>query len=86
ILGDPIGESTRIYPAIEELLNCADRYGYTLVFYQVNSNSLPYLHENGFDFFKLGEEGFAETTTFNLSGKRNKGLRALYNKFEREQY
>lgn len=86
ILGDPIGESTRVYPAIEELLNCADRYGYTLVFYQVNSNSLPYLHENGFDFFKLGEEGFTETTTFNLSGKRNKGLRALYNKFEREQY
>lgn len=86
ILGDPIGDQSRIYPAIEELLNYADRYGYTLVFYQVNSNSLAYLHENGFDFFKLGEEGFANISTFSLSGKKNKGIRALYNKFEREEY
>jgi phosphatidylglycerol lysyltransferase len=86
ILGDPIGEASNIYPAIEELLICADQYGYTLVFYQVNSNSLPYLHENGFDFFKLGEEGFADIPSFTLSGKRHKGLRALYNKYEREQY
>jgi phosphatidylglycerol lysyltransferase len=86
ILGDPVGEPSRIYPAIEELLNYADRYGYTLVFYQVNSHSLAYLHENGFDFFKLGEEGLANISSFTLSGKHNKGLRALYNKFEREQF
>ncbi|MGG0175645.1 bifunctional lysylphosphatidylglycerol flippase/synthetase MprF [Gottfriedia acidiceleris] len=86
ILGDPVGEKSRLYPAIEELLNYADQFGYTLVFYQVNSNSLSYLHENGFDFFKLGEEGFTDISTFSLSGKRNKGIRALYNKFEREEY
>jgi len=86
ILGDPVGETSRIHPAIEELLNYADRFGYTLVFYQVHSDSLPYLHENGFDFFKLGEEGFADSSSFSLSGKRQKSLRALYNKFVREEF
>lgn len=86
ILGDPIGDQSLVLPAIEELMIQADQYGYTLCFYQVKANSLPYLHENGFDFFKLGEEGFADVSTFSLSGKRNKSLRALFNKFERDRY
>ena len=86
ILGDPVGDKNRIFEAIEELMITADLYGYSLVFYQVNSTMLSYLHENGFDFFKLGEEGFTIVQSFSLSGKKKKSLRALINKIEREGY
>ena len=41
--------------AIEEFLIISDLYGYTPVFYESSNDMLPILHENGFDFFKLGK-------------------------------
>ena len=57
-----------------------------LLFMRVSNEMLPYLHENGFDFFKLGEEAFVDLENFSLSGKKMKGARAVKNKFERENY
>jgi phosphatidylglycerol lysyltransferase len=54
ILGDLIGENDELSNAIEEFQEQADRYGYTPVFYQVSDDMLPYLHGNGYTFFKLG--------------------------------
>ena len=45
ILGDPVGDKTRFLTAIEEFLETADLYGYTLVFYEVSNKILTYLHE-----------------------------------------
>ena len=47
---------------------------------------LPYLHGHGFAFFKLGEEAFIDLKTFSLVGNKMKGLRALRNKFVRENF
>ncbi|WHZ01342.1 phosphatidylglycerol lysyltransferase domain-containing protein [Neobacillus sp. YX16] len=54
ILGDLIGDNDELSGAIEEFQEQADRYGYTPVFYQVSDDMLPYLHGNGYTFFKLG--------------------------------
>lgn len=86
ILGEPIGEIQELSNAIEEFQELADLYGYTLVFYQVSDTMLPYLHNHGFAFFKLGEEGFVDLKTFSLKGGKMKGLRAVKNKFVRENY
>ncbi|RST77595.1 bifunctional lysylphosphatidylglycerol flippase/synthetase MprF [Siminovitchia acidinfaciens] len=86
ILGDPVGDRKDMPSAIEEFQQVSDLYGYTPVFYEVSMNMLPYLHESGFDFFKLGEEGFVELNEFSLSGKKMKGERAVINKFKRENY
>jgi phosphatidylglycerol lysyltransferase len=86
ILGDPIGEKSELKSAIEEFQEISDLYGYTPVFYQVSDEMLPYLHGSGYAFFKLGEEAFVDLNTFSVSGNRMKGLRALRNKFIRENY
>ncbi|PKG21538.1 bifunctional lysylphosphatidylglycerol flippase/synthetase MprF [Niallia nealsonii] len=86
VLGDPIGEEAYFLKAIEELYETADIYGYTPVFYETSKRMLPFLHGNGYDFFKLGEEGYVDLSQFSLSGKKMKNQRALKNKFEREGY
>ncbi|WML60137.1 bifunctional lysylphosphatidylglycerol flippase/synthetase MprF [Neobacillus sp. PS2-9] len=86
ILGDPIGEQSEISNAIEEFQEIADLYGFTPVFYQVSDEMLPYLQGHGFAFFKLGEEAFVDLKTFSLFGSKQKGLRALKNKFNRESF
>ena len=86
ILGDPIGEKADFPLAIEEFQHTSDLHGYTPAFYEVSHHMLPYLHESGFDFFKLGEEAFVDLAHFSLSGKKMKGARAVKNKFERENY
>ncbi len=86
VLGDPVGEEKSFVKAVEELYESADIYGYTPVFYQTSRNMLPILHANGYDFFKLGEEGHVELAEFSLSGKKMKNYRALKNKFDKEGY
>lgn len=86
VLGDPVGDQKDFFPAVEEFQHISDLHGYTPVFYQVGMNMLPYLHESGFDFFKLGEEGFVDLQNFSISGKKMKGARAVINKFKREHY
>jgi phosphatidylglycerol lysyltransferase len=86
ILGDPIGEKSELSSAIKEFQEIADLHGFTPVFYQVSDEMLPYLHGHGFAFFKLGEEAFVNLETFSLSGNNMKGLRALRNKFVRENF
>lgn len=86
ILGEPIGERDDLSNAIEEFQELADLYGYTLVFYQVSDSMLPYLHNHGFAFFKLGEDAFVDLQSFSLGGGKMKGLRTLKNKFMKENY
>ncbi len=86
VLGDLIGEKSEFPKAIEEFLIISDLYGYTPVFYEVSNDMLPILHENGFDFFKLGEEAFVDLENFSLSGKKMSTIRNVKNKFERENF
>lgn len=84
VLGDLVGEKKDMLQAMEEFYDRANIFGYTPVYYQVTSKMFPYLHENGYDFFKLGEEAFVHLPTFDLAGKKMKNLRANKNKLERE--
>lgn len=84
VLGNPIGEKEDLIDAIEELAEKADLYGYTPVYYEVSQSLLPSFHENGYDFFKLGEEGFVNLESFSMEGSKRKNARTLLNKYARE--
>jgi phosphatidylglycerol lysyltransferase len=86
ILGDPIGEKSELSKAIDEFQEKADLHGFTLVFYQVSDEMLPYLHNHGFAFFKLGEEAYVDLRTFSLSAVNKQGLQGLREQFTREKY
>ncbi|MCZ2258118.1 bifunctional lysylphosphatidylglycerol flippase/synthetase MprF [Sporosarcina sp. G11-34] len=86
VLGNPVGKKDDFSSAIEKLLETADLYGYTPVYYEVSREFIPYLHEYGYGFFKLGEEAFVNLERFSFSGKKMKNARAIKNKFERELY
>ncbi|MDZ5472669.1 bifunctional lysylphosphatidylglycerol flippase/synthetase MprF [Bacillus sp. 31A1R] len=86
VLGDPIGDSHSFSRAIDELHQFADVKGLKCVFYQIQKNLLPLYHENGYHFFKLGEEAYVDLEEFTLVGKKKTSLRTVKNKFEREGY
>ncbi|MDQ0197736.1 bifunctional lysylphosphatidylglycerol flippase/synthetase MprF [Neobacillus ginsengisoli] len=86
ILGDPIGEKSELSNAIEEFQEISDLHGYTPVFYQVSDEMLPFLHGNGYAFFKLGEEAFVDLRDFSLAGNKMKTLNTIKNKFLKENY
>ncbi len=56
VLGNPVGNNENLFREIEKFCEYADNYGYTPVFYQVNDEMISYLHSNGYDFMKIGEE------------------------------
>ncbi len=85
-LGTPIGSRDSQLIALEKFRSFAERYGLTPVFYQVPEAQLPMLHDQGFDFFKLGEEAFIELADFELKEPHFKGLRNVKNRIEREGF
>ncbi len=85
-LGEPLGDPYEVIDAMESFSNFAELYGLTPVFYQVGESLLPSLHDQGFGFFKLGEEAFVELEDFDLNLSHFKGLRNVRNRIEREGY
>jgi len=87
VLGDPIGDASLFKKAIGDFQTFADKFGHTLVFYQVSEKYFPYYHENGYYFFKLGEEAVINLDTFSLSGsKHDKSLRSTKGRLEKDGY
>ncbi|GLB47169.1 phosphatidylglycerol lysyltransferase [Philodulcilactobacillus myokoensis] len=86
VMGEPIGNQDKLNAGINQFMNDADKIGLSLVFYEVSESLTMLLHEKGFDFTKIGEEGHVELDQFTLSGKKHRGERALKNKFKRENY
>lgn len=83
VLGDPIGEEALFEDAIQEFQAFADKYALNPAFYQISEKYLSMYHQNGYYFFKLGEEAVVDLTTFNLDGKKKKDLRLVKNRFEK---
>lgn len=86
VMGEPIGNQEALLPALQTFMRDADRAGLRPVFYEISEELTLRLHEMGFDFIKVGEEGHVDLTTFSLAGKPHRGERALVNKFKREGY
>ncbi len=86
VLGEPFGNQAYLQAGLAQFMDDADREDFTLIFYEASRALTMQLHEWGFDFFKNGEEGFVDLTTFTMNGKKMRGERALVNKFKREGY
>ncbi|MFC4617157.1 bifunctional lysylphosphatidylglycerol flippase/synthetase MprF [Camelliibacillus cellulosilyticus] len=86
VLGDPFGEPASFPALLEAFHRAADQFGYYCVFYQIQGGNMAMYHDIGYRFFKLGEEAVVNLDTFTISGKKNAGLRATFNRFEREGY
>lgn len=86
VLGDPQGNPDSFENVLVKLHDEADFYGYNCIFYQISDGLLPLYHDLGYTFFKLGEEAIVDLDTFTISGKKRAGLRATYNRFEKNGY
>ncbi|MGC4376723.1 bifunctional lysylphosphatidylglycerol flippase/synthetase MprF [Fictibacillus sp. Mic-4] len=86
VLGDPFGEPSSIPAILKEFTDETDRYGYYCIFYQISGQLMALYHDLGYNFFKLGEEAVISLDSFTISGKKRAGLRATFNRFEREGY
>lgn len=86
VMGEPSGDEQEILAATQAFIKAADSLNYELVFYEIKESYTMLLHELGFDFLKVGEEGYVDLQNFAITGKKFKGERALMNKFEREGY
>ncbi|MDT2639426.1 bifunctional lysylphosphatidylglycerol flippase/synthetase MprF [Enterococcus dongliensis] len=86
VMGDPSGKKADFEPAIEALIDEADRYNYLPVFYENSEEIVMILHEFGYDFIKFGERAHVHLPDFTLSGKKMKGQRATFNKILKAGY
>lgn len=60
VLGDPIGDPEKKRAATLAFLQHADRLGYELAFYKISEEYVILLHDFGFHFDKIGENGVTE--------------------------
>ncbi|MGL4449696.1 MAG: bifunctional lysylphosphatidylglycerol flippase/synthetase MprF [Sarcina sp.] len=86
VLGNPIGNPENMFEGIEEFYEIADRYGYTIVFYQIEEDMIKYLHSHGYDFMKIGEEAMIDVSSFEVVGNKMKSLKKSRNKMVSEGY
>lgn len=86
VLGNPVGNKEKIFREIESFYEFADKYGYTPIYYQVDEDMISYLHSNGYNFMKLGEEAKVDVQEFNIVGNKMKSLRSSRNKIVKEGY
>ena len=86
ILGDPIGAEDRISDGIQEFQSFIDTYGYRAIFYEVDEERLSMYHDNGYYFFKLGEEANVNLHEFDMVGSSKRTFRNVLNRFEKDGY
>ena len=83
VLGDPIGEESKMQLAISEFDEFCKSKRVKPIFYQVGPKYMGFYHEMGFRFVKLGEEAIVKLTNFSLEGKKRAKLRTKINKLWR---
>ncbi|MGL5068830.1 MAG: bifunctional lysylphosphatidylglycerol flippase/synthetase MprF [Sarcina sp.] len=86
VLGNPIGNDSKIFDEIEAFYELADKYGYTIVFYQIEEDMIKYLHSHGYDFMKIGEEAMIDVPSFEVVGNKMKSLKKSRNKMISDGY
>lgn len=86
ILGSPIGNKYKIFSTIKELSMMVDKYGYTPVFCSIDKDLIPYLHDMGYEFMKLGEEARVNLKEFTLEGRKMKSVRNAIKRVEKNEY
>ncbi|KHD45726.1 phosphatidylglycerol lysyltransferase domain-containing protein [Streptococcus hongkongensis] len=86
VMGDFLGDKTYLDSALTSFIKEADLYNFHPVFYEISEKQVLPIHDFGFEFMKLGEEGLVKTDTFNLSGKKKQNLRSIVNQTQKAGY
>lgn len=86
ILGDPVGNKESFFNGTQEFLELADLYGYTLVFTGIDNNSIPDLHDLGYEFMKIGKDAYVDLDKFSLAGNKNKSKRQAIGRISKAGY
>lgn len=60
VLGEPIGDKRAWREATIDFMQAADKLGYQLAFYKVSEKYVVLLHDLGFQFSKVGENGIVD--------------------------
>lgn len=60
VIGDPIGDPDQFLAATLAFMKKADKSGYQLAFYKTSKEYTLLLHDFGFEFIKIGEEGLVD--------------------------
>ncbi|MDR3240641.1 MAG: bifunctional lysylphosphatidylglycerol flippase/synthetase MprF [Lactobacillaceae bacterium] len=79
MMSDPFGAQDDFKQALDAFIIEADRLGYQPVFYEVSESIAMMAHEFGYNFLKLGEEAWVDTTTFKTAGKKFANIRSEIN-------
>lgn len=86
VLGDPIGKKSDFKSAIYEIQDYFYKYGLRVIFYEVDEELLSLYHENGYNFFKLGEEGIINLNDFKMSSNMKKNYNKTMRMLEDDGY
>ena len=86
VLGDPIGDRSLFMEGIQEFQRFIDVYGYRTVFYEVDEENLSFYHDNGYYFFKQGEEAVVNLEEFTMEGSGRRTFRNVVNRFAKDGY
>ena len=86
VMGAPIGEPDLVASAIQALTDEAAQWSYSVIFYEVDEGLTMILHDFGFDFMKFGQNASIDLTSFKITGKHNKGLKATMNSLTHQGY
>ncbi|CAK7057214.1 bifunctional lysylphosphatidylglycerol flippase/synthetase MprF [Tissierella carlieri] len=86
VLGDPIGNPKYFGEALTEFQTFIDEYGYKSVFYQSSEKLLPFYHDHGYYFFKLGETGLVELDNFDINSSKSRDFRNTLRRFEKDGF
>lgn len=86
VLGNPVGNKENFFDGIQEFLEFADLYGYTLVFSGVDVEVMGELHDLGYEFMKLGQDAWVELDKFSLVGNKNKSNRQAIGRITKAGY
>lgn len=86
VLGDPIGNEALFSVAIQEFQAFLDKYGFEAVFYEISEKYLSTYHDNGYYFFKLGEEAVVDVSAFSMAGGDKRNMRNTYNSFSKKGF
>ena len=86
VLGNPIGNKDNFFEGIQDFYDLCDKYGYTPVFCSIDETMIPCLHETGYEFMKLGEDGGVDLLNFALEGRKMKSVRNAISRVEKQGY
>ena len=86
VLGDPIGSTEDLAPAVAAFKELCAKNDWLPAFYQVLPEYLDVYKSSDFDVLPMGNEAIVKLDCFTLEGSENKTLRNSYNKMVRNGY